>query len=72
MHGRQFILKDKATLLQKDDGNLFGKTFCAHIITTEMSTKKAMEVLKTTDCPSSSKKPFSKGPLRQYLYQERV
>ena len=62
MHGRQFILKDKATLLQRDDANLFGKTFCAHIITTEKSTKKAIEVLKTTDCPSSSKNLFQKAP----------
>ena len=56
------LLKVKATLLQKHNGNLFGKKFRTHIIEREKSKKKTMEVFKTTASPSKSKKRFSKGP----------
>ena len=56
-------LQDKTALLQKHDGNLFRKTFRAHIIETEKSKKKTMKGFKTTASSSASRKPFSKGLL---------
>ena len=56
----KFLLKDKATLLQKHDRNLFGKKFRAQMIETKTLKEKPMEVLKTTARSSRSRKPFSK------------
>ena len=47
------------------------KKFHAHIIETEMSKKKVMEVFKATTSLSSSRKPFSEDP-HQYLYQKSI
>ena len=38
------ILKEKADLLQKGDQNLFGKKFRSHIVETECSKKRTLEV----------------------------
>ena len=55
------ILKD---LLQKDDQNLLGKKFRLHVVETERSKKRTLEVFSSRDCstPPAAKKPFLKGP----------
>ena len=40
------LLKEKTALLQEDEGHLFGKKFRSHIIETERSKKKSLEVFK--------------------------
>ena len=39
---KEFILKEKADLLQKGDQNLFGKKFRSHIVGTERSKKRTL------------------------------
>ena len=53
------VLKEKASLLQKHDSNLFRKKFRAHITETVKARNKTREVFSEV---SSKKKPFSKSP----------
>ena len=59
------LLKEKTALLQEDEGHLFGKKFRSHIIETERSKKKSLEVFKGNNEKNT---PFRKGPLS---YQNR-
>ena len=58
------ILKEKVDLLQKGDQNLFGKKFRSHIVETECSKKRTLEVLSGGSCsaPPPAKKPFRVSP----------
>ena len=59
------ILKEKADLLQKGDQNLFGKKFRSHVVETERSKKRTLEVFSggNRSAPSPAKKPFRTGSL---------
>ena len=59
------LLKEKTTLLQEDEGHLFGKKFRSHIIEIERSKKKSLEVFKSNN---EKNPPFQKDPLP---YQNR-
>ena len=52
------LLREKSTLLQKHDENLFGKKFRSHIVETEKSRKRTLEVFDARP----TKKPFRSGP----------
>ena len=54
------MLREKATLLEKHDKDLFGKKFRNHITETVKSRNKTREVLNSLS--DAKKKPFSKGP----------
>ena len=59
------ILKEKADLLQKGNQNLFGKKFRSHIVETECSKKRTLEVFSGRSCsapPPPAKKPFRTSP----------
>ena len=58
------ILKEKADLLQKGDQNLFGKKFRSHIVETECSKKRTLEVFSGGSCsaPPPAKNPFRTSP----------
>ena len=58
------ILKEKVDLLQKGDQNLFGKKFRSHIVETECSKKRTLEVFSGGSCsaPPPAKKPFRTSP----------
>ena len=58
------ILKEKADLLQKGDQNLFGKKFRSHVVETERSKKRTLEVFsgESRSTPPPAKKPFRTGP----------
>ena len=60
------LLKEKTALLQEDEGHLFGKKFRSHIIETERSKKKSLEVFKGNNDKNT---PFRKDPLP---YQNRL
>ena len=54
------LLKEKTALLPEDEGHLFGKKFRSHIIETERSKKKSLEVFKGNNDKNT---PFQKGTL---------
>ena len=58
------ILKEKADLLQKGDQNFFGKKFRSHVVETERSKKRTLEVFSggSRSAPPPAKKPFRTVP----------
>ena len=58
------ILKEKADLLQKENQNLFDKKFRSHVVETERSKKRIMEVFSggNRSAPPPAKMPFRTGP----------
>ena len=60
----KYIFKEKADLFQKGDQNLFGKTFRSHIVETERSQKRILEVCSSGNrsAPSRAKKSFRTDP----------
>ena len=54
------ILKEKTDLLEKGDQNLFGKKFRSHVVETEPSKKRTLEVFSggSRSAPPPAKKPF--------------
>ena len=58
------ILKEKADLLKKGDQNLFGKKFRSHVVETERSKKRTLEVFSggNRSTPPPAKQPFWTGP----------
>ena len=58
------ILKEKADLLQKGDQNLFGKMFRSHVVETQRSKKRTLEVFSggNRSVPPPTKKPSRTGP----------
>ena len=59
------LLKEKTALLQENEGHLFGKKSCSHIIEIERSNKNSQDVFKGNNEKNT---PFRKGPLP---YQNR-
>ena len=53
------LLKEKAVLLQEDEGHLFGKKICSHKIEIELSKEKSLEVLRIV---MRQILPFQKAP----------
>ena len=57
-------MKEKADLLQKGHQNLFGKKFRSHVVETERSKKRTLEIFsgESRSTPPPAKKPFRTGP----------
>ena len=57
-------MKEKADLLQKGNQNLFGKKFRSHVVETERSKKRTLEVFPSIIRSASPpvKKPFGTDP----------
>ena len=60
------ILKEKSDLLQKGGQNLFGKMFRSHVVETQRSKKRTLEVFSggNRSVPPPAKKPSRTGPSR--------
>ena len=58
------ILKEKVDTLQKGDQNVFGKRFRSHVVETERSKKRTLEIFSvgSRSAPPSAKKPFRTDP----------
>ena len=54
------LLKEKTALLQEEEGHLFGKKFCSHIIEIERSKEKSPESFKSDNEKNTL---FRRGPL---------
>ena len=57
-------MKEKADLLQKGDQNLYGKKFRSHVVETERSKKRTLEVFSggNRSARPPAKQPFWTGP----------
>lgn len=60
------FLKDKATLIQKDDGNLFGKKFLVNILKLRSQRKKLWKCSKLQLVRQAVETPFQKVPVIIY------
>lgn len=60
------FLKDKATLIQKDDGNLFGKKFLVNILKLRSQRKKLWKCSKVQLVRQAVETPFQKVPVSIY------
>lgn len=60
------FLKDKATLIQKHDGNLFGKKFLVNILKLRSQRKKLWKCSKLQLVRQAVETPFQKVPVSIY------
>ena len=55
-------LKNQASLLKEGSKELFGKSFCKHMIATAKAKKESKEVYQKSNVSNSDKRPFRNTP----------